>query len=107
MNQKNTNSHINPKGLGVVALAAIVISSMIGGGIYNLPQNMANVAAAGPIIIAWIVTGIGIQRRLRSLCRIYYRMGILALPNIRKCWLCCYNHGCFKLFLPSLFPRRK
>ena len=28
-------------GLGVLALAAIVVSSMIGGGIYSLPQNMA------------------------------------------------------------------
>ena len=28
-------------GLGVLALASIVISSMIGGGIYSLPQNMA------------------------------------------------------------------
>ena len=27
-------------GLGVWALAAIVVSSMIGGGIYSLPQNM-------------------------------------------------------------------
>ena len=27
--------------LGVLALAGVVISSMIGGGIYSLPQNMA------------------------------------------------------------------
>ena len=33
---------------------------MIGGGIYNLPQNMAADASAGAIIIAWVVTGIGI-----------------------------------------------
>ena len=32
---------------------------MIGGGIFNLPQNMAQDAAAGPILIAWLVTGVG------------------------------------------------
>lgn len=48
------------KKLGVIGLAAIVVSSMIGGGIYSLPQNMASGAGAGAVIIAWIVTGIGI-----------------------------------------------
>lgn len=47
-------------GLGVLALAGIVISSMIGGGIYSLPQNMAAGASAGAIILAWIITGIGV-----------------------------------------------
>src|SRR5699024_6668125 len=36
------------------------ISAMIGGGIYNLPQNMAADASAGAIIIAWVITGVGI-----------------------------------------------
>ena len=47
-------------GLGVWALAGIVISSMIGGGIYSLPQNMAAGASAGAVILAWIITGIGV-----------------------------------------------
>lgn len=47
-------------GLGVLALAAIVVSSMIGGGIYSLPQNMAAGASAGAVLIAWIITGIGV-----------------------------------------------
>ncbi|MFR2532971.1 MAG: amino acid permease, partial [Alphaproteobacteria bacterium] len=50
----------NPNGLGVMALAAIVVSSMIGGGIYSLPQNMAAGASAGAVLLAWIITGIGI-----------------------------------------------
>lgn len=50
----------NPNGLGVFALAAIVVSSMLGGGIYSLPQNMAAGAAAGAVLLAWIITGIGI-----------------------------------------------
>ncbi len=47
-------------GLGVVALAAIVVSSMVGGGIYSLPQNMAAGASAGAVLLAWIITGIGV-----------------------------------------------
>ncbi len=50
----------NPNGLGVFALAAIVVSSMLGGGIYSLPQNMAAGASAGAILLAWLITGIGI-----------------------------------------------
>ena len=46
--------------LGVFALASIVISSMIGGGIYSLPQNMAAGASAGAVLLAWVITGIGI-----------------------------------------------
>ena len=46
--------------LGVWALAGIVVSSMIGGGIYSLPQNMAAGASAGAVILAWIITGIGV-----------------------------------------------
>ena len=48
------------KKVGLIGLVGIVISAMIGGGIYNLPQNMAADASAGAIIIAWVVTGIGI-----------------------------------------------
>ena len=33
---------------------------MIGGGIYSLPQNMAAGASAGAVLLAWIITGIGI-----------------------------------------------
>lgn len=48
------------KKLGVTALAALVVSAMVGGGIFSLPQNMAQGAAAGAVIIAWVITGIGI-----------------------------------------------
>lgn len=47
-------------GLGVWALAAIVVSSMIGGGIYSLPQNMAQGASVGAVLLAWLITGIGV-----------------------------------------------
>ncbi len=48
------------KKLGVIGLAAIVISSMVGGGIFSLPQNMAASASAGAVLLAWVITGIGI-----------------------------------------------
>ena len=58
-NVKNNSSSTGSK-LGMWALAAIVVSSMIGGGIYSLPQNMAASASAGAVLLAWLITGIGI-----------------------------------------------
>ena len=48
------------KKLGVMMLAALVVSAMVGGGIFSLPQNMSQGAGAGAVLIAWIITGIGI-----------------------------------------------
>ena len=48
------------KKLGVMMLAALVVSAMIGGGIFSLPQNMSQSAGAGAVLIAWIITGVGI-----------------------------------------------
>ncbi len=45
--------------LGVIGLASIVISSMVGGGVFSLPQNMAAGASAGAVLLAWVITGIG------------------------------------------------
>lgn len=47
------------KKLGLAALACVVVSSMVGGGIYSLPQNMAAGASAGAVLLAWLVTGVG------------------------------------------------
>ncbi len=57
---ENNQSNDSSKKLGLIALIGIVISAMIGGGIYNLPQNMTESASAGAIILAWVVTGIGV-----------------------------------------------
>ena len=46
--------------IGLVALTALVISSMIGSGIFSLPQNMAAVAGSQALLIGWLITGIGI-----------------------------------------------
>jgi arginine:ornithine antiporter/lysine permease len=45
--------------LGLLPLTALVVGSMIGGGVFSLPQNMARGASAGAITIGWLITGIG------------------------------------------------
>ncbi|WP_313024125.1 arginine-ornithine antiporter [Pseudomonas lopnurensis] len=47
------------KQLKLGALVALVVGSMIGGGIFSLPQNMAASASAGAILIGWAITAIG------------------------------------------------
>ncbi len=47
------------KKLGTIALASVVVSSMIGGGIYSLPQNMAADSSVCGVLIAWVITGFG------------------------------------------------
>lgn len=60
MSEKNNISKNDTSGkLGVLGLAAIVVSSMIGGGIFSLPQNMASDASVGAVLIAWLITGFG------------------------------------------------
>ncbi|GAB3048748.1 basic amino acid/polyamine antiporter [Acinetobacter apis] len=46
--------------IGVVALTALVFSSMVGSGVFSLPQNMAAVSNGTALLIAWGITGIGI-----------------------------------------------
>ncbi|MFW2177280.1 MULTISPECIES: arginine-ornithine antiporter [unclassified Moraxella] len=41
------------------ALTALVVGSMIGGGIFSLPQNMASGAGAGATLIGWAITAVG------------------------------------------------
>ncbi|QJC30575.1 basic amino acid/polyamine antiporter [Enterobacteriaceae endosymbiont of Neohaemonia nigricornis] len=48
------------KKLNLLSLTALVISSMLGAGVFSLPQNMAVVASPIALIIGWIITGIGI-----------------------------------------------
>lgn len=45
--------------LRLSALVALVVGSMIGGGIFSLPQNMAASAGAGAVLIGWAITGVG------------------------------------------------
>ncbi len=57
---KPAKTSTDTKKVGLIGLIAIVISAMVGGGIYDLPQNMAASASAGSQIVAWAITGVGI-----------------------------------------------
>ncbi len=46
-------------GLGLAALTALVVGSMIGSGIFALPSQMAASAAPAPLLIGWGITGFG------------------------------------------------
>ena len=46
--------------LGLPALTALAIGSMIGSGAFSLPQNMAGAASPLAILIGWAITGIGV-----------------------------------------------
>ena len=48
----------SPK-LGRSLLTALVVGSMIGAGVFSLPQNMASKAGPLAIIIGWGITGVG------------------------------------------------
>lgn len=48
------------KKLGLIALVALVIGSMIGGGAFNLAGDIALGANAGAVLIGWAITGVGI-----------------------------------------------
>jgi arginine:ornithine antiporter / lysine permease len=45
--------------VGLIPLIGLVIGSIIGSGAFSFPGDMAKGASAGAIIIAWVITGIG------------------------------------------------
>ena len=45
--------------LSLAPLIALVVGSMIGGGVFNLPSDMSRSASPGAIVIGWVITGIG------------------------------------------------
>jgi len=49
----------NTRKLGLPLLTGVVIASMIGGGAFSLPQNMAQGAGLAAVIIAWLITLVG------------------------------------------------
>jgi arginine:ornithine antiporter/lysine permease len=61
-----------PHKLGLRLLVALVVGSILGSGIFGLPQNMAAGAGAGAILIGWTVTGIG----MLLLVRVYQTLSL-------------------------------
>lgn len=47
------------KKLGVFPLTMLVIGSLIGGGIFNLMKDMSESAALVPMLLAWLITAVG------------------------------------------------
>ena len=47
------------RGIGLIGLIALVISSSIGSGVFALSTDISAAAAPGSAILAWILTGIG------------------------------------------------
>ena len=58
--------------LSFPAMLALVVGSMIGGGIFSLPQNIAAAASPGPMIIGWVITGIG----MICLAMVYQKLAV-------------------------------
>lgn len=56
---ESTTEDKGAKKLGLVALVALVMGSMLGAGILSLPQNMAASSGAGGVMIAWGITLFG------------------------------------------------
>ena len=46
--------------LGLLAMTLLVIGAMVGGGAFNLPQNMAQKAGLGAVLISWVISGLGV-----------------------------------------------
>src|SRR5699024_11334582 len=40
-------------------LIALIVGSMVGAGIFSLPQNIGSVAAPGAMLIGWVIAGVG------------------------------------------------
>jgi len=66
-----------PGTLGLGLLMALVVGSILGSGIFGLPQNMAAGAGAGAILIGWTITGIGML-----MLALTYQMLALRKPDL-------------------------
>jgi arginine:ornithine antiporter/lysine permease len=59
MSPTDESAHPETRKLGLLMLSGVVVGSMIGGGAFNLPANMSGAAGLGAIVIAWVVSFIG------------------------------------------------
>lgn len=51
--------HIIPKELSGIALFALIFGSMMGSGVFDIPQNVAHQAGAIAVLISWGITAVG------------------------------------------------
>lgn len=58
-NISGANSESGVKDLTFVALFALIFGSMMGSGVFDIPQNVAHKAGAIAVIISWLITAVG------------------------------------------------
>lgn len=72
------------KKLGLSALTALVLSSMLGAGVFSLPQNMAAVASPAALLIGWGITNVS---RAATTCW-QLVLFLIFITSIRcDCWI--------------------
>src|SRR6185437_15904753 len=54
-----TTSGVNIKDLSFFALFSLIFGSMMGSGVFDIPQNVAHNAGGIAVIISWVITAIG------------------------------------------------
>ena len=57
----------NKSGIGKWSLVALVISSSLGSGVFGITSDLARSSAVGPVMLSWIIVGIGILSLILSL----------------------------------------
>lgn len=57
----------NKNGIGLLSLVAVIVSGAIGGGVFNLSNDLATSATPGGVIISWLFIGFGILMLVLSL----------------------------------------
>ncbi|MEK4667708.1 amino acid permease [Niallia sp. FSL R7-0271] len=50
----------NGNKLGLAILTSLVVGNMVGSGIFMLPRTLAEVASPAGVILAWVLTGLGV-----------------------------------------------
>lgn len=58
--KKSSDQKANIKDLSFVALFSLIVGSMMGSGVFDVPQNVAHKAGVVAISIGWIITAIGV-----------------------------------------------
>jgi arginine:ornithine antiporter/lysine permease len=66
--------------LTLLPLVALVIGSMIGGGVFNLPSDMSAHASPAAIIIGWAITGVG----MLMLAFVYQSLAVRKPPTMTR-----------------------
>ncbi|MCE3267961.1 MAG: arginine-ornithine antiporter [Burkholderiales bacterium] len=54
-----TTSGVNIKDLSFFALFSLIFGSMMGSGVFDIPENVAHLAGVIPVLISWVITAIG------------------------------------------------